>query len=118
MAASSSRESYTDLKHSLSDRSRPAPSPASSRLAAIGILERRTVVGIAAPCPGTSSIWQAGFQLTLIGTCSNDDEAREHGSFIAHRVGTEKPDMVHQENFILVTNETDDELFRIPIASS
>ena len=55
----------------------------------------------------------------LIGhECSNDDEAREHGSFIAHRVGTEKPDMVHQENFILVTNETDDELFRIPIAST
>ena len=31
----------------------------------------------------------------LIGhECSDDDEAREHGSFIARRVGTEKPDMV------------------------
>ena len=55
----------------------------------------------------------------LIGhECINDDEAREHGSFIAHRVGTEKPDMVHEKNFISVTNETGDELFKIPIAST
>jgi hypothetical protein len=49
--------------------------------------------------------------------CSNDDEAREHGSFIAHRIGTEKPDMVREENFIVVTNETGDELFKLPVAS-
>jgi hypothetical protein len=43
----------------------------------------------------------------LIGhVCSNDAEAREQGRFIAHRVGTEKPDMVREGNFILVTNET------------
>ena len=55
----------------------------------------------------------------LIGhVCSNDEEAREHGSFIAHRVGTERPDMVREENFILVTNETGDELFKIPVAST
>lgn len=55
----------------------------------------------------------------LIGhECSDDDEAREHGCFIAHRVGTEKPDMVQEENFISVTNETCDELFKIPIAST
>jgi hypothetical protein len=54
----------------------------------------------------------------LIGhECINDEEAREHGSFIAHRVGTEKPDMVREENFILVTNEAGEELFKIPIAS-
>jgi hypothetical protein len=50
----------------------------------------------------------------LIGhECSND-----HGSFIAHRVGTEKPDMVHEGNFISVTNEAGEELFKIPIAST
>ena len=50
--------------------------------------------------------------------CINEEEAWEHGSFIAHRVGTEKPEMVHEENFISVTNETGDELFKIPIAST
>jgi hypothetical protein len=50
--------------------------------------------------------------------CLNDEEAREHGSFIAHRVGTEKPDMIQGGNFISVTNETGEELFKIPIAST
>jgi hypothetical protein len=55
----------------------------------------------------------------LIGhVCSNDDEAQEHGSFIAHRVGTEKPDIAREENFILVTSEAGEELFEIPIAST
>jgi hypothetical protein len=55
----------------------------------------------------------------LIGReCLNDDEAREHGNFIAHRIGTERPEMVRQENFISVLNNMGDELFRIPIASS
>jgi hypothetical protein len=55
----------------------------------------------------------------LIGhECSNDDEARKHGNFIAHRIGTEKPDMVREENFIVVTNETGDELFKLPVAST
>jgi hypothetical protein len=31
----------------------------------------------------------------LIGhECANDQEARDHGSFIAHRIGTEKPGMI------------------------
>jgi hypothetical protein len=50
--------------------------------------------------------------------CSNDDEARKHGSFIAHRVGTEEPYIVQEGNFILVTNEIGDDLFKIPIAST
>ncbi len=50
--------------------------------------------------------------------CINDDEALEHGSFIAHRVGTEKPNMVREENFIFVTNERGDELFKVPITST
>jgi hypothetical protein len=39
--------------------------------------------------------------------CANDNEAREHGSFIAHRIGTERPAMVREENFISVLNERD-----------
>jgi hypothetical protein len=54
----------------------------------------------------------------LIGHECLDDEAREHGSFIAHRVGTERPDMVQEGNFILVTSEAGEELFKIPIAST
>jgi hypothetical protein len=50
--------------------------------------------------------------------CANDKEAREHGSFIAHRVGTEKPDMVREGNFISVRNCRDEELFQIPLAST
>jgi hypothetical protein len=93
-------------------------SPASSGLAAIGILEHRTVGGIAAPCPGTSSIWQAGSRDLIGHECSNDDEAREHGNFIAHRIGRKKPDMVREENYIVVTNETGAELFKLPVAST
>ncbi|MDI4233623.1 hypothetical protein AAFX91_40040 [Bradyrhizobium sp. 31Argb] len=50
--------------------------------------------------------------------CTNDDEARDHGSFIAHRIGTEKPEMVREGNFILVTNEEDTEIVQIPLAST
>jgi hypothetical protein len=50
--------------------------------------------------------------------CADDDEAREHGSFIAHRIGTEKPGMVCDENFISIRNETGDEIFRSPLAST
>jgi hypothetical protein len=50
--------------------------------------------------------------------CTDDSEAKEHGSFIAHRIGTEKPEMVSEGNFISVRNNTDDELFRIPLAST
>jgi hypothetical protein len=55
----------------------------------------------------------------LIGhECLNDDEALDHGSFIAHRIGTEKPEMAREENFISVVNDSNDELFKIPIAST
>lgn len=50
--------------------------------------------------------------------CANDAEARDHGSFIAHRIGTEKPEMVRSENFISVRNVRDQELFKIPLAST
>ena len=50
--------------------------------------------------------------------CANDKEAKDHGSFIAHRIGTEKPGMVREENFISVRNDRDEELFQIPLAST
>jgi hypothetical protein len=50
--------------------------------------------------------------------CANDDEAKEHGSFIAHRIGTEKPGMVREGNFISVENERSEEIARIPLAST
>jgi hypothetical protein len=55
----------------------------------------------------------------LIGhECQNDDEAKDHGSFIAHRIGTEKPEMVREKNFISVNNERETEIFRAPLAST
>lgn len=50
--------------------------------------------------------------------CENDEEARDHGSFIAHRIGTEKPEMVHEENSISVVNEANQPIANIPLASS
>jgi hypothetical protein len=50
--------------------------------------------------------------------CANDKEAKDHGSFIAHRIGTEKTSMVREENFLSVRNERDEELFQVPLAST
>ena len=50
--------------------------------------------------------------------CANDKEAEDHGSFIAHRIATEKPDMVREGNYISVTNERGDEIFQVPLAST
>lgn len=53
----------------------------------------------------------------LIGhECQDDKEARDHGSFIAHRIGTEKPEMVCEE--ISVRDESGTELFQLPLAST
>jgi hypothetical protein len=48
---------------------------------------------------------------------ANDGEAEDHGSFIAHRIGTEKPRMIHEGNFISVADELGKEIFQIPLAS-
>ena len=50
--------------------------------------------------------------------CANDVEARDHGSFIAHRIGTEKPGMIREGNFISVRNERDKEIAQVPLAST
>jgi hypothetical protein len=49
---------------------------------------------------------------------ANEGEARDHGSFIAHRIGTEKPGMVREGNYISVTNEEGKAIFEIPLAST
>ena len=50
--------------------------------------------------------------------CANDKEAKDHGNFIAHRIGTEKPGMVREGNYISVTSEQGDEIFPMPLAST
>ena len=50
--------------------------------------------------------------------CMDDAEARQHGSFIAHRIGTEKPEMVQDGNLISVVNENDEKIADIPLAST
>jgi hypothetical protein len=50
--------------------------------------------------------------------CTNDKEAKAHASFIAHRIGTEKPEMVREGNYISMTNEQGDEIFQIALAST
>jgi len=55
----------------------------------------------------------------LIGhDCANEVEAVEHASFIAHRIGTEKPGMVRESNFISVVDETGQEIHKAPLAST
>ena len=49
--------------------------------------------------------------------CANDREAKDHGSFIAHRIGTERPGMIRDGNFISVTDGFGKELYQIPLAS-
>jgi len=49
--------------------------------------------------------------------CANEKEAEEHANFIAHRVGTEKPSMVKEGNFISTTDEDGKEVAQIPLAS-
>jgi hypothetical protein len=49
--------------------------------------------------------------------CANDREAKDHGSFIAHRIGTEKPGMIREGNFISVIDELGKEIFQAPLAS-
>jgi uncharacterized protein YifN (PemK superfamily) len=50
--------------------------------------------------------------------CDNDEEARDHGNFIAHRIGTEKPEMVRQRNSICIVNESNQQIAVIPLAST
>jgi hypothetical protein len=37
--------------------------------------------------------------------CESDDETRDHASFLAHRIGTEKPEMVKSQTYIQVVDQ-------------
>lgn len=50
--------------------------------------------------------------------CVDDDQARDHASFIAHRIGTEKPEMIRDGNFIAVVDGSGEEIAQVPLAST
>jgi Domain of unknown function (DUF6894) len=50
--------------------------------------------------------------------CSSRKEAKRHASFIAHRVGTERPGFAKPGNYISVRDEKGVEIFEAPIKST
>jgi hypothetical protein len=55
----------------------------------------------------------------LIGhECGGDKQAQQYGKMLAHKAGTDRPDMVKDSNYISVVDSSDRELFRIPLSSS
>jgi hypothetical protein len=54
----------------------------------------------------------------LIGhECAGDKEAQKYGELLAHNVGTDRPDMVRESNYISVVDASDREIYRIPLSS-
>jgi hypothetical protein len=49
---------------------------------------------------------------------STNKEAREHGRLLARQVGTDKPGLVGDGNFVSIVNEAGVEVFLIPITSA
>jgi hypothetical protein len=50
--------------------------------------------------------------------CASQNEAKEHGRFIAHRIGTEKPQMIREGNYIRVRDGGGYEIYRALISST
>jgi len=50
--------------------------------------------------------------------CSSKKEAKRHASFIAHRIGTEKPSFAKPRNCISVRDERGTAFFEVPITST
>jgi hypothetical protein len=50
--------------------------------------------------------------------CSSKKEAKKHASFIAHRIGTERPSFAKPGNFIAVRDERGAKTFAAPISST
>jgi hypothetical protein len=50
--------------------------------------------------------------------CSSKMEAKRHASFIAHRIGTERPSFARPGNYILVRDDRGTEIFKAPIKCS
>jgi len=44
-------------------------------------------------------------------------KAEKYGKMLAHNVGTDRPDMVRESNYISVVDSSDRELFKIPLSS-
>jgi hypothetical protein len=49
--------------------------------------------------------------------CFDDDEARAHGNRLAHDLGTQKSEMIREQNFIRVIDEGGRDVARIALAS-
>jgi hypothetical protein len=50
--------------------------------------------------------------------CSSKKEAKKHASFIAHRIGTERPSFAKPGNCIAVRDERGAKIFTAPITST
>jgi hypothetical protein len=49
--------------------------------------------------------------------CTNDKAAEEYGKMLARDVGTDKPQMIRDGNYIAVANKDGSEIARIPLRS-
>jgi hypothetical protein len=49
--------------------------------------------------------------------CTNDKVAEEYGKMLARDVGTDKPQMIRDGNYIAVANEDGNEIAKIPLRS-
>jgi hypothetical protein len=50
--------------------------------------------------------------------CRSRKEARDHAQFIAHRIGTERPNFAKPGNYISVRDDSGAEIFEAPIKST
>jgi hypothetical protein len=49
--------------------------------------------------------------------CADDDEARADARAIAHQIGTQRPAMVREENYVSIMKEDDTEVGQVKVAS-
>jgi hypothetical protein len=49
--------------------------------------------------------------------CTNDKAAEEYGKMLARDVGTDKPQMIRDGNYIAVANKDGNEIAKIPLRS-
>jgi hypothetical protein len=50
--------------------------------------------------------------------CRSRKEAKDHAQFIAHRIGTERPNFAKLGNYISVRDDSGIEIFEAPIKSA
>ncbi|WP_409363044.1 DUF6894 family protein [Bradyrhizobium lablabi] len=49
--------------------------------------------------------------------CRSRKEAKDHAQFVAHRIGTERPNFAKPGNYISVRDDSGNEIFEAPITS-